>query len=295
MTPTIAVTGVSKSFRRTPVLDSVSFEAGPGITGVLGPNGAGKTTLLRILATALAPDSGSVRLLGHDASTAEGRLAIRRGLGYLPQEPGHYRTFTAYDFVDYIAVLKEQTSTPERRREVRRVLTAVGLEDQMHKRMGALSGGMRRRVAFAQTLLGSPELLVLDEPTVGLDPVQRLRFREVVSDAARDRCVVLSTHLTEDIQAVCSRVVVVDRGRVRFEGEPSALAAHAAGRVWRSDSPEPRAVLSWVTADGSYRHIGEPPTGATLSAPTLEDGYLVLTGQVPGEGPIEEIEVLTWH
>ncbi|WP_456843765.1 ATP-binding cassette domain-containing protein [Cellulomonas sp. P5_C6] len=295
MTASIAVTGVSKSFRRLPVLDSVSFEAGPGITGVLGPNGAGKTTLLRILATALTPDSGSVRLLGHDAATTEGRLAIRRGLGYLPQEPGHYRTFTAYDFVDYVAVLKEITSTSERRREVRRVLTAVGLEDQMHKRMGALSGGMRRRVALAQALLGDPGLLVLDEPTVGLDPVQRLRFREVISATARNRCVVLSTHLTEDIQAVCSRLVVVDRGRIRFEGEPSALAARAAGRVWVSDAPETRALLSWVTAEGLHRHIGEPPPGATLGAPTVEDGYLVLTGQVPGEGPIEEIEVLTWR
>jgi len=106
---------------------------------------------------------------------------------------------------------------------------------------------------------------------------------------------VLSTHLTEDIAAICSRVVVVDRGRVRFEGEPAALAAHAAGRVWLSHAPEPRAMLSWVTADGSYRHIGEPPVGATLSPPTLEDGYLVLTGPAVGEGMIEEIEVLPWR
>jgi ABC-2 type transport system ATP-binding protein len=189
-------------------------------------------------------------------------------------------------------VLKEIIGTADRRREVRRVLEAVGMADDMHKRMGALSGGMRRRVAFAQALLGDPDVLVLDEPTVGLDPVQRLRFREVVSAAAQDRCVVLSTHLTEDVAALCSHVVVVDHGRVRFAGEPTALAAQAAGRVWLSDSRDPGALLSWVTSDGSHRHVGRPPAGATLTTPTVEDGYLVLTGRVEETGPTEEIEVL---
>jgi ABC-2 type transport system ATP-binding protein len=292
MSPTIEVTDLSKRFRSTQALDRVSLRAGPGVTGLLGPNGAGKTTLLRILATAIAADSGDVRVLGQDPTTTAGRLAIRRRLGYLPQDAGHYRTFTAYDFVDYVAVLKEITGTADRRREVRRVLEAVGMADDMHKRMGALSGGMRRRVAFAQTLLGDPDVLVLDEPTVGLDPVQRLRFREVVSAAAQDRCVVLSTHLTEDVAALCSHVVVVDRGRVRFAGEPAALAAQAAGRVWLSGSRDPGALLSWVTSDGAHRHVGRPPAGAALTTPTVEDGYLVLTGRVEETGPTEEIEVL---
>ncbi len=277
-TPAVELVDVCKSFRRTTALAGVRVDIGYGVTGLLGPNGAGKTTLLRIAATALAPDAGTVSVLGNDASSPEGRLAIRRRLGYLPQDAGHYRSFTAYDFVDYVAVLKEITSTVVRRAEVTRVLSAVGLADHMHQRMRSLSGGMRRRVGLAQALLGQPDLLVLDEPTVGLDPVQRLRFREVVSAVARDRAVLLSTHLTEDVAAMCSRVIVIDRGRVVFAGEPASLAARAEGRVWLSDTSEPEALLSWVTSEGRQRHIGSPPAGADLTTPTVEDGYLVLTG-----------------
>jgi ABC-2 type transport system ATP-binding protein len=278
MSPNIDIQGITKRFHSTLALDGVSIQVGRGVTGLLGPNGAGKTTLLRIVATALAPDRGSVRVLGHDPGAPDGRLEIRRRLGYLPQDPGFYTGFTAFDFVDYVAILKEITNRDQRHEEVARVLDKVGLSDRMHQRIRSLSGGMRRRVGLAQALLGRPEILVLDEPSVGLDPVQRMRFREVVSQIARDHTVLLSTHLTEDVAALCARVVVIDNGSVLFHGDSSELAAVADQKVWRSREPDPTARLSWVTGDGRYRHIGEPPATAQLVPPTLEDGYLLLAG-----------------
>ena len=277
----IEIVGVEKRFLRTRALGGVSMEIGPGITGLLGPNGAGKTTLLRILATVLAPDAGRLRLLGRDPARAEERLAIRRRLGYMPQEPGFHRHFTAFEFVDYVAILKEMTVRRARHDEVRRVLELVGLEDGMGRKLRALSGGTRRRVALAQALLGDPELVVLDEPTAGLDPEQRLRFREVVSALAERRTVILSTHQTEDVAALCERVVVMNEGEIPFAGTPTELAALARGAVWLADERDSAAQLSWRTGEGRHRHIGAAPALAELVEPTLEDGYLMLLGARP--------------
>ena len=279
MMPTVEVAELRKRFGATVALDGVSLRFGPGVTGLLGPNGAGKTTLLRILATVLAPDSGEVRILGERTDSPTALRSIRKRLGYCPQEPGFYNHFSAFDFVDYIAILKEIDDRVERRDEVRRVLAVVGLEDVMHKKIRALSGGMRRRVAIAQALLGGPELLVLDEPTAGLDPELRLRFREVLSRRRDTQVVVLSTHQTDDIAAMCQRVVVIDGGAVRFDGTPAELAAQAAGHVWVSDAVDPSARLSWIDALGQHRHIGAPPAGATLVSPTIDDAYLLLVGR----------------
>jgi ABC-2 type transport system ATP-binding protein len=276
--PTVEIADVHKRFGRTTALDGVGFDAPTGITGLLGPNGAGKTTLLRMLATVLAPDAGSLRLLGWNPAVADERLAIRRRLGYMPQEPGFHQTFTAFEFVDYVAILKEMTDRRTRHDEVARVLALVGLEGVMERTIKALSGGMRRRVALAQSLLGDPDLLVLDEPTAGLDPEQRLRFREIVSERASDRTVVLSTHQTEDVAALCPRVVVMLDGVALFDGTPRELTDVAAGRVWLAPERSASARLSWRTPDGSHRNIGEAPAGADLVAPTLEDGYLLLVG-----------------
>ncbi|MBW3610774.1 MAG: ATP-binding cassette domain-containing protein [Actinobacteria bacterium] len=276
---TVRFTDITKRFATTPALSGVTAATGPGITGLLGPNGAGKTTLLRILATVLAPDHGRVEILGLDPGDREERTEIRRRLGYLPQEAGFHPRFTAFEFVDYVAILKELDDRRARHAEVHRVLEVVGLGNVAGKRIKTLSGGMRRRLGLAQALLARPEVLLLDEPTAGLDPEQRLRFRQLVS-GEHGRTVVLSTHQTEDVAALCSRVVVMDRGAVRFDGTPAALARVASGRVWIADTEASLgAAVSWRTGDGRVRHVGNAPAGAEIAAPTLEDGYLLLIHQ----------------
>jgi ABC-2 type transport system ATP-binding protein len=278
MTTTIEASGLTKSYGRHRALDGLDLHTRVGVTGLLGPNGAGKTTLLRVLATVLPADNGHLRILGQDPHDAVGRRQVRRSLGYLPQDAGFHRAFSAFEAVDYIAVLKEHTSARARHEEVRRVLDLVGLADVATKKVRALSGGMRQRLGLAQALLGNPQLLVLDEPTVGLDPEQRMRFRDLVSEAGRGRTVVLSTHQTEDVAAVCSEVVVVRHGRSVFTGTPGELASVATGRVWVDDDKDPRAVAGWRVGAGHYHHIGDPPAGAEVVEPTIEDAYLLLLG-----------------
>jgi ABC-2 type transport system ATP-binding protein len=291
--PTVRLRGAGKSYRAgkkssgNVVLRDVDLDLQQGIVGLLGPNGAGKTTLLRILATVLGADAGSVRILGRDPADGAERTDIRRRLGYLPQELGYPRGFTGYGFVDYLAVLKEWDDPASRRTEVRRVLDEVGLADKAAKRIRTLSGGQRRRVGLAQALLGRPELLVLDEPTTGLDPEQRVSLRQVLAEVGRSSTVVVATHQTEDVAALCERVVVLDDGAVRFDGPVRELVGLAAGRVWLADGPDPRATATWRTGTGRYRNLGDAaPDGAELVEPSLEDAYLLLRGTAPDEGEV---------
>ncbi|WP_369189385.1 ABC transporter ATP-binding protein [Streptomyces sp. R08] len=281
MTTTVSAAGLSLRYGSTQALDDVSLRLGEGVTGLLGPNGAGKTTLLRVLATAAPADSGSFTVLGHDPGTTAGRQEVRRVLGYLPQTPGFHPDFTAFEFVDYVAILKELTDRAGRHQEVRRVIEEVDLSDVRGKRIKKLSGGMRQRVALAAALVGDPGFLVLDEPTVGLDPEQRMRFRELIARAGEGRTVLLSTHQTEDVAMLCNRVVVMAAGVIRFDGTPAELTARAAGRVWSSAERDPGAMAGWRTGLGVFRNVGDPPPGAELVGPTLEDGYLItLDGMV---------------
>jgi ABC-2 type transport system ATP-binding protein len=224
----------AKSYGGVAALVDLDLDLGPGITGLLGPNGAGKTTLIRILATLLAPTAGEVRVNGWRAAGAQDRVEIRRRLGYLPQDLGLYPRFSVFEFVDYLAILKELDDPADRHRRVRAALEAVELEDLAGRKVRTLSGGMRRRVGIAQAIVADPELLLLDEPTTGLDPEQRMRFRQLIASLGTHRTVVLSTHLVEDVAAVCTQVVVLWQGRVRFRGTPSELRRLADGQVWSS-------------------------------------------------------------
>jgi ABC-2 type transport system ATP-binding protein len=279
---TVRLTGVGKKYGRTHALREVDLVLQPGVTGLLGPNGAGKTTLLRILATVLAPSEGRVQVLDLDPSDPAQRTEVRRRLGYLPQELGFPSGFTAFAFVDYLAVLKEWTSADARHAEVRRVLDLDGLADKAAKKVKTLSGGQRRRLALAQALIGQPALMLLDEPTTGLDPEQRASLRGVLAEAARTSTVLLSTHQTEDVAALCERVVVLDAGRICFNGTVRELLARADGCVWLDDDPHPAAVSSYRTGTGRYRNVADPaPPGAELVEPTLEDAYLLLRSDAP--------------
>ncbi|WP_305788509.1 ATP-binding cassette domain-containing protein [Symbioplanes lichenis] len=289
---TVSMRGLTKRYGGTTAIADLTARIGVGVTGFLGPNGAGKTTLLRCLATALAPDSGRLVAYGLDTAVAAERTALRRRLGYLPQDPGLYPNFKTAELLDYVAVLKELTDTGRRRAEVRRVLAEVGLTDRATVRVRKLSGGMRQRLALAQALLGDPELLILDEPTVGLDPEQRMLFRALVSRLGHTRTVLLSTHQTEDVGALCERVLVMRAGGIVFDGTPGELAAQAEGRVWVSAEPPSDAHVYWRNADGRYRTLGPRPIGGEPGLLSIEDGYLTLLGAeaaAAGSGDAERV------
>lgn len=224
MTVTVQIERLCQRFGRTTVIEGLDLEIGTGVFGLLGPNGAGKTTLLRTLATVIAPASGRLRLLGLDPADPAQRRALRRRLGYLPQAMGYYPNFTVFEFVEYIALLKE---VPARdvRRAVARAIERVGLGDRATAKLKTLSGGQLRRVGIAQAIVNDPALLLLDEPTAGLDPEQRVEFRALLREVGERGTVIVSTHLVEDVGTACTEVGLLHRGRLVFRGTPGQLAA----------------------------------------------------------------------
>jgi ABC-2 type transport system ATP-binding protein len=224
----VEMTGLTRRFGRTMAVAGVDLAAGPGVFGLLGPNGAGKTSLLRMMATAVPPTSGRLRLLGHDPRMFGPRREIRRQLGYLPQSLGYYPGFTAAEFVEYFALLKD---VPAARvpAAVAAALDRAELGGQARARLRTLSGGMLRRVGIAQAIVNEPDLLLLDEPTAGLDPEQRVAFRALVRDLGQHATVVISTHLVEDVGTACGRVALMDQGKIVFHGTPDDLAARGEG------------------------------------------------------------------
>ena len=224
----IELTSVTRSFGASKAVDGVSMQAGPGVLGLLGPNGAGKTSLLRMLATVLPPSSGQVRLLDRDPKNAAQRREIRRRLGYLPQNLGYYPAFTVVEFIEYFALLKD---VPASRvdKAVAVAVERVDLRAKAKARLRTLSGGMLRRVGIAQAIVNDPDLLLLDEPTAGLDPEQRVGFRALLRDLGQAATVVVSTHLVEDVGAACSEVAVLDAGHVVFRGTPAELVSRGTG------------------------------------------------------------------
>jgi len=234
----IELTNVTRSFGRNRAVDGVSLEVGPGVFGLLGPNGAGKTSLLRMIGTVLSPSSGEIRLLDRDPKNAAQRREIRRRLGYLPQNLGYYPAFTVVEFIEYFALLKDMPPA----RVPKAVATAVERVDlgaRARARLRTLSGGMLRRVGIAQAIVNEPDLLLLDEPTAGLDPEQRVGFRALLRDLGQTATVVVSTHLVEDVGAACSEVALMDAGRIVFRGTPAELVARGEGHAL-GDAPMER-------------------------------------------------------
>ncbi|MCT1547510.1 MULTISPECIES: ABC transporter ATP-binding protein [Corynebacterium] len=282
----ISIDQLGKDFRKKPAaLDDVTLDLPQGMIGLLGSNGAGKTTLMRILCGIIQPTRGRVLIDGHDLADAGARRAVKKTLGYLPQDVEPYPNLTPLEFLDYVGVLKGIDSATERRRQARELIAQVGLNDAKDRKVGGFSGGMRRRVGIAQALMGDPELLVVDEPTAGLDPEERMRFRTLLASLGQNRTVILSTHILDDVAQTCPYVFVLREGRLRYDGPTDRLIDAARGRTWLTASrtappPEDVTVVNATTtgAGTQYRIVTDtPPADATPVDPNLEDGYMALT------------------
>jgi ABC-2 type transport system ATP-binding protein len=242
----VEATDLTRRLGRTQAVAGVTMAVGSGVYGLLGPNGAGKTSLLRMMATVLPPSSGRLRLLGCDPGDYAQRKQIRRRLGYLPQNLGYYPRFTVVEFVEYFALLKE--IPPARvHHAVAAAVERVGLGDKAKAKLRTLSGGMLRRVGIAQAIVNDPELLLLDEPTAGLDPEQRMTFRALLRDLGQRATVIVSTHLVEDVGVACTQVGLMDQGKIVFSGTPDQLIGRGHDTDAAGDAPLERGYSAVLT------------------------------------------------
>lgn len=281
----IEIKDLVKDYGKFRALGGVSLSINQGMFGLLGPNGAGKTTLMRVLTTLIPVTSGQVRVGGIDVMRDPG--FVRKHLGYIPQDFGFYKSLNAYDLLDYIGTMKGLTR-PERQKQVKTLLEQVNLTKDAKRRVGGYSGGMKQRLGIAQALLGDPQLIVVDEPTAGLDPEERIRFRNLLTRLSGERTVLLSTHIVADIEASCSAVAVLNRGRVIFSGTPDTLRRHANGRVWQIDiDPHEYEQVESVYRVTASRTVNgrlqvralssENPLGrGVVVEPELEEGYMAV-------------------
>lgn len=279
---------ISKLYGDTVALQQIDLTLGSGVYGLLGPNGAGKTTLMRIMTDLLAPSTGRVLLDGQDIAVMG--AAFRKKLGYLPQDFGVYPNFTAEQFLLYIARLKG-LSKFEAKRQTDGLLHMVGLEDKKQKKLKGFSGGQRQRVGIAQALLGDPEILVLDEPTAGLDPEERIRFRGIISDLSQQKLVLLSTHIVSDLEAVANEIILLRKGVVLSMQKPASLLEQLNGQVWLVTVPavDEAALTKQYTCSNVMHTDGKsvirllsksaPRPDAVPTAPNMEDLYLYYFGR----------------
>jgi ABC-2 type transport system ATP-binding protein len=283
----LVVENLSKEYRggaqRVRGLSNVQFSLEPGVLGLLGPNGAGKSTLMRILATITQPSSG--RVLWNDMDIARQPDALREVLGYLPQDFGVYPHLNAIEFLEYLAAVKG-VSTGEARTRIRQLLELVNLTGAGKRPLGGYSGGMRQRIGIAQALLNDPQLLIVDEPTAGLDPEERVRFRNLLSELSGERVVILSTHIVSDVEAVATNIAIMEHGRLLAHDSPEALLASVAGKIWEVVIPSaelPALRQKYLVSSTAHRSDGiharvvaDFAPDKTLRAvdPSLEDAYL---------------------
>ena len=272
-------------------LKGVSLELPPGVFGLLGPNGSGKTTLMKIVATLLEPDSGTIEMNGVDLITRKDHT--RRMLGYLPQDFGLYPTLTARQMLDYFAKLKGITNKKERHALIDALLERVNLSSEPTQPLGEFSGGMRQRLGIAQALIGEPELIIVDEPTAGLDPQERVRFHNLISETASENTVViLSTHIVSDVSNLCSRMAIIQKGKILSSCTPRQAVDQLKDSVWEATVPREKLpafksrfnVISSRMFDGQARlrviSKGQRPSEEfTPATPILEDYYLDLVNQ----------------
>jgi ABC-2 type transport system ATP-binding protein len=284
----LTIDHVSKRYgSNTLALQDFSLELGSGILGLLGPNGAGKTTLMSILATITKPTSGRISWNGTDL-TADPN-AIRSVLGYLPQDFGVYPNLNAVEFLEYLAAVKGLDAAASKRR-IDELLNLVNLTDVRKRPLGGYSGGMRQRIGIAQALLNDPKLLIVDEPTAGLDPEERVRFRNLLSDLSGDRIVILSTHIVSDVEATATDIALISQGKLVAHAAPEDLLRAVEGKVWEWVIPSVElnaARQQYLVSNTSRRSDGvhvrllatQPPPGTVAVAPTLEDAYLFCLSQ----------------
>ena len=280
----LVIKKISKTYSNgVKALRSINLEIGAGMFGLLGPNGAGKSTLMRILATLQQPDVGSVHLDGVNLLTDLN--AVRSRLGYLPQEFGVYPDVTLEAMLNHLAILKGLTQKKVRRQIIHELMDRTNLTHVRRQKLGSFSGGMRRRFGVAQALLNNPDLLIVDEPTAGLDPQERRRFHNLLSEISGDRIVLLSTHIVEDVHVLCPGMAILDQGSLRLTGNPGAILTGLRGKIWRREVPRPELaafsqeyhVIQVRQVTGSlWAHVycpDPPPGDFQMVEPDLEDAY----------------------
>ncbi len=282
----IQISSLSKIYEKgaRPALDNLDLRISTGTFGLLGPNGAGKTTLIKILSTQMKPTSGEVTIDGLRIGADRGK--VRQRLGYLPQHFGAYPDLTAFEFLDYMARLAHVRPAKRRKEVVEEALEAVALTKVRDKYTGTFSGGMKRRLGIAQAILAEPDFLIVDEPTVGLDPEERIRFRKILGRLSRNRAILISTHIVGDISSTCEDIALLNFGRLLFHGPPEELVRHAENKTWTlhvDDAAFAKVQKEWhvvtvtpVGDDLTVRIVGDraPPPGAEPEPPNLEDAYI---------------------
>lgn len=288
----LKITDLKKEFHQVMAVNDVSYTMKPGVYGLLGVNGAGKTTLMRMLCTLISPTEGRITWNGEDIFQMRERY--RKLLGYLPQEFGFYPDFTVQEYLEYIASIKGLRPVTASQR-IRELLRQVGMERMKSKKMKKLSGGMKRRVGIAQALLNDPAILILDEPTAGLDPGERIRFRNLISEMASDRLVLLSTHIVSDVEYIAKEILLMKDGCLEASGTGEELLAGMKNRVWSLLVPQSQVErylreyrvsnLKTVSGGVELRLLSQysPVPGAVLEPPTLEDLFLDYFGERTGE------------